>query len=135
MPSSPRTAKIVTAAEIQWSDGKPFDGYLWLGLRLPNNYNEPRLWAANVLQKLPQFTKIPIVEGVLDTDSAVFFNEDLDPPNTTYFAYWFDQHDRLIAPTSGTAVGFSITADPHTITPPTLTVPSYAGATDPTPET
>ena len=136
---TPRTAQILTSpSPVLWQNGQTFDGCLWLGLVLPpaasGNFPAPSLWASQRPQQLPQFTKIPIVGGLIDLITQVFWNSDIDPPGTQYVAYYFDRLNNLIAPASGTATPFTVNSAQFTITVPTLTNPSYVGVVNPVPQ-
>lgn len=134
--STPRSATLVTSpATVLWSDGSLFNGYVWLGLKLPLANTRPTLWNANRQQVLPTYIKVPIVGGIIDNATQIFYTSDMNPPGTTYVAYWFGSDDVLVAPASGTATPFSVTSTPVTLTAPTLTVPTLSGATAPVPQT
>lgn len=137
--SSPRTAQLTSAANIAWSNGSLFDGFALVGLAVPvdpDNSNAP--WPQLMkgrgsfpFQRLPLWAKIPIIQGVFDSNSTLFFNADIDPPNTQYVAYFYDSANVRRGTSSGL---FTVSADPTTVTIPTLTAPTAAGA-PPTPET
>ena len=117
-----------------WSNGSRFDGYVWIGITLPATpagIDAPYLWASQRRQNLPRLIKVPIVNGQIDQTTQLFYNSTMNPPGTTYVAYYYSQDDVLIAPSSGTATPFSVSASPTTLTVPTLTVPSVF--TPPTP--
>lgn len=128
MSDVPQTAQLLTSpSTVVWSDGKKFDGYVWIGVTLPTTpagFDAPYLWASQRRQDLPPKCKVPIVNGVIDSTTQLFYNANMNPPGTQYVAYYFSQDDVLIAPASGTATPFSVTASPHTLTVPTLTIPS-----------
>lgn len=125
MPSAPRQASIKSTSRVEWSDGSPFNGFLLVGLALPtvSGYTYARTFLGNTgkPQRIPLWTKIPIDTGVYDNAAKVFFNADLDPPNTRYSAWWYDHNNRQVA---GPASLFEVTTDPHVLATPTLTVPS-----------
>ena len=128
---NPTTTKIVTSANVTWSGGSLFSGYLLLGVALPLDSNGVQWAHVNLFgtsQPLPQWTVIPIIEGVLDNNTSVFPNSQIDPPNTKYAAYWYDNTWKLIYPfPAGTLPTlFTITGATYTITPPTLTSPTAA---------
>jgi len=137
---APQTAKITTSTPVTWSDGSLFNGYILFGIALPTDVSGAQ-WAEVKLlgtrQRLPVWTVLPIVEGQLDQITTLFLTTQLDPPNTRYTAYWFDNTDKLIYPyPSGTkAAAFSIASNPYTITQPTLAAPTLAtGAYFPDPQ-
>jgi len=134
-PNLPRAAQLSTIpATVTWQSGQNFDGYVWMGLVLPNGYSQPTLVNSYIVQQLPNFTKVPIVNGAIDNTTGVFWNSDIDPPGTHYVAYFMDNNNALIAPSSGTATPFSIGGSVATITVPTLPQPVYSAAA-PVPQT
>ena len=136
--NTPRTAKLITnPTTVVWSGGAPFNGYVVIGVQLPTvgKYPNPSLWASQRPLPLPRSIKVPIIDGQIDTTTALFFTADLDPPGTHYNAYYFDRLNNLIAPALNTAPLFTITNDPTTLTVPTLPLPDYTGAVGPNPLT
>ena len=128
-PNLPRAAQLSTIpATVQWQSGQNFDGYVWMGLVLPNGYSQPTVVNSYIIQQFPVFTKVPIVNGAIDNTTGVFWNSDIDPPGTQYVAYYMDNNNALIAPTSGTAMPFSIGGSVATLTVPTLPQPVYSAA-------
>lgn len=123
----PSTAKIQSASPITWSDGSLFSGYILFGLALPTDvqgaqWAELRLYGTS--QRLPVWTVFPIVEGQIDTNTTLFYTTQLDPPNTRYAAYWYDNTWKLIYPIGAPPVSFSITTNPCLITQPYLQAPA-----------
>lgn len=138
VPTNPPASQLVTnPATVVWSDGTPFDGFLFLGLELPTNtsYAKFGLWGTLRAQDLPQYIKVPIIAGAIDQATQIYYNQYMTPPGSQYFAYWFTREGVLIAPASGTATGISVTIATTTLTVPTLTVPTYSGAAPPVPQT
>lgn len=131
-----RKATITTATPISWSNGTLFTGMLRLGLGYPTSSGTE--WPSLIVSdgfpaiKFPRWTCIPIKNGILSGKAVL--NADLTPPGSRYYAYYYDGNGKLIAPTAGSAVGFEITTESYTISPPTLTAPT-ASATGPTPST
>jgi hypothetical protein len=122
----PNKAKITTAATVKWSDTQLFDGFLLLGLATPTGHDKLSIDGLRV----PLWTRLPIVDGVVDEQSRVWFTNEIEPPGSRYSDFWYAANKQLIA--SGGTV-FSINADPYTITVPSLPVPTAATA-PPTPE-
>jgi hypothetical protein len=120
-----------------WSDGTPFDGYVLLGLVMPQNADGqwPTLALEGVFPpvSLPIWTQIPISAGVFDPNSFVWLNTSVSPGHTQYVAYWYDLNKRRIFPATGTPpTPFTITTTAFAINIPTLTTPATS-ATLPTP--
>lgn len=136
----PRTAILSTSpATVTWASGQLFNGYAWFGLVLPNSASgysyKPQLYNALRRQELPRFVKCPIVAGVIDSSTQLFWNNDIDPPGTTYVAYYLDDNNVLIAPASGSATPFSVGSATQVLTVPTLNVPAYTSQQVPSPQT
>ena len=127
-------AQLTYGSTIQWVSGVPFNGYVLLLAALPSKsgtaYQSVFLRNCQPKTEVPKRIKIPIREGVYDTDVRVWRTDSLVPTLVRYCAFFYDDSDRLIA--NGASL-FTITADPHTLTPPTLTDPDVATSC-PTPE-
>ncbi len=120
---------------VRWSDNETFDGFVWLGLTLPDDSDfVPSLKAAQRFQPLPRYTKVPIISGTIDTTTQVFYSCDINPPGTMYKAYWYSIDGNLINPPVGTAVAFTVSSATTTLTVPSLPVPTYTPNTLPVPE-
>lgn len=112
--ATPQT--VTLTGTITWSDGTLFDGYVLLGLGLPSNATD--VWPSLAvgagkypMLRLPIWTVVPIRQGVFDPNTKVFVNTSIDPPNSKYGAYWFDNNKRRIYPAAGvTAAPFTISA-------------------------
>ncbi len=129
----PQSTKITSASNVLWSSGALFSGYILLGLALPTDalgyqWAELRLYGTS--QRLPEWTVIPIVEGVIDNNTSIFLTSQLDPPNTRYVAYWYDNTWKRIYPypIGVLPTAFTVSTNPYIITPPTLTVPTVPTA-------
>lgn len=134
-PYVPRSAVLSTSpGTVQWASGNNFNGYVWIGLILPTGYSQPTLFNSFIPQQLPRYVKVPVINGAIDTTTAIPWTSDIDPPGSSYVAYWMDNNNTLIAPASGTASAFQITGSSMTLTVPTLTMPVYSAAA-PVPQT
>ncbi len=136
--AEPRTTTITTSSAAQWSNASNFDGYLLLGIGPPSNadgvWTTVSIGSTFPAVRLPIWTKIPIKDGVINANTLVFYNADLEPPNCRYVAYWYDSNNRRISPVTGVdPTFFDVSTSPHTITVPTLTVPTAPTSTVPTP--
>ena len=135
-PQNVRSAALTYGPTIDWSTGDHFNGYALLALCPPTSSgtNWPTLGqvANNPQTRLPLWVRVPIINGRYDNAIKIIFNEDIDPPNTRYAAYFYDLSNQRVAP-AGTPTMFEIDADPYTLTPPTLTAP-IAPVTPPSPE-
>ena len=131
----PTSTKIVTSTPVTWSDGSLFSGYILLGLAMPIDSNGVQ-WASIRLygtsQQLPQWTVIPVIEGVVDNNTSIFPNTQLDPPNTKYAIYWYDNTWKLVYPfPAGTIPSLvTITGATYTLTQPTITAPTSPTAAE-----
>lgn len=128
MSTALRTARL--SGTVYWDDDESlFDGWLLIGLNSGGD-SAPKVYLDNALEvvELPSFTKFRVTEGVIDQDQELFFTSDIQPPNSRYWAWWYDLTGTLIAP-AGDPSAFTVTANPHPITIPTLTSPT--APTDP----
>jgi len=123
------SAKIVTASTVLWSTGENFNGFLLLLTAPANNANSLYLRGERRL-RVPVDLKVPVIDGVLCDDSRPWLTTELDPPGAKFCDIWYANDQVKIA--TGASL-FTITADPHTITPPTLTTPA-AVLTNPDPD-
>lgn len=131
-PPQPRTAFINSGTTFTWNDGTtPFNGYLLLGLTIPNVPGGSIPWpdfTANTASSnlpLPGFTMIPIVDGLPYTTVGVIWNADINPPTTQYVAWLLDSSRAYIV---GPTAAFTVAANPFSV--PTLTplLPSTSNA-------
>jgi hypothetical protein len=132
----PRAAQLQTnPTQVTWgSNSAGFNGYVWLGLELPNGYSQPTLVNSYVTQQLGRYIKVPIVNGSIDQTTGVPWNSDIDPPGTAYVAYYCDNNNTIIAPATSTASAFTINSGMYTLTVPALPSPSYSGVSLPVPQ-
>jgi hypothetical protein len=127
-----RIAKFPTST-VTWSNGQNFNGWALVGLVMPTSGTDWSFVARGDMapgQKLPVFAMVPIVDGLFNTSLGLYFNADIDPPNSQYVYWFYDSTRRQVA---GPSSLFTVTADPLTLPALTLTVPS-AGATLPVPD-
>ena len=125
----PIPPKAILSGTAAWTDGTPFDGYLHLGLVLPQNSDGqwPTVTLAGLPspQRLPIWTVVPIVGGIYDNQTKVWQNKGMTPPGTQYVAYWYDLSRRRLFPPTGTSpTPFSINSTAFTMPTPTLTAPT-----------
>lgn len=66
----------------------------------------------------------PIVDGVISTVPKLPYTNSFTPPNAQYRAFWIDKALNEIAAGAGFV---TVSADPYTVTVPTLTAPSAEG--------
>jgi hypothetical protein len=128
-------AQLTYTTTIQWSGGTLFDGYVLLIMALPSasgsDWSKVCLKDSRPRLRVPTRVMVPIRQGVYDTATYVWRTDSILPPLVKYSSFYYDSTDRFIA------VGpdlFTITADSHTLTPPTLTDPT-AAVVSVTPET
>lgn len=122
--------KGVPIGTIAWSDGTPFDGVMGIGLKgLVNGSGAawPTIALSNqaVRRPVPVWAPIPIIEGAFSTEFGVYYNADLNPPNSQYIAYIYDNNGVQVA---GPTIAFTVSTP--TFTPPslTLTLPSVGSS-------
>lgn len=133
--SSPRVGTLT--GSITWSDGTNFNGFGVVGLVLPTsggtNWPELSLEPGSPRQRLPLWSTIPIVDGAFNNQVGLWYNADIDPPNTTYVIYYYDTSLKQVGVPSGIADAFTISAAQTTPPVYTLTAP-VAGTVVPTPD-
>jgi hypothetical protein len=134
--AEPRNAKL--SGTILWSDGSNFNGFAIIGLVLPTSsgvaWPELTIEPNSPRQRLPLWLTVPIINGAYNQQIGVWFNEDIDPPNSKYCSYFFDSSMKQLAGPTTPADFFTVTVDPTPLAAPTLTVP-IAGVTIPVPST
>jgi hypothetical protein len=117
-----------------------FNGNLVVGLVVPLEVQargvDPVDWPSlayggqTLLEKLPILTRIPIVDGVARQTEKVFYNADIDPPNSRYVAWLYDRNMvQLTEPTINDT--FAVSADTFTPTVAAPVIPTL-GTTLPT---
>lgn len=126
-----RSAKFDPTVVVQWSNGANFTGFLLVGLVLPTGYEQGYFQTAYPFVPLPTFLKVPINNGTFHPAEGITYNADIEPPNSKYVCWYYDNTGAQIAGPSSL-----FTVSTGTCTPPslTLTAPS-AGSTLPTPGT
>lgn len=118
---------------VLWSDGTPFNGYFLAGIVLPKSGGV--VWPFVTLegaaeQRIPIWFPIPIKNGNFNPSGGLIFNEDINPPNSQYVAYYYDKARQKIA---GPSSFFTVSSE--TFTPPVLTLSAtQPGDTGPTPD-
>lgn len=132
--AAPRIAKI--SGTFSWSNGDLFNGFLVLALVFPTSggaaWPEITVEPNQSRQRIPVWITIPIKDGVANQQCGVFYNADIDPPNTKYASYYYDTSLKSVASPSSSSDFFTVSADPTTPTTYTLTVPT-AGTAVPSP--
>ena len=134
MPTAPRVAKL--SGTITWSDGSNFNGFAVIGLVFPtsggNNWPALTIEPNSPKQEIPQWTAVPIVDGSFNNQIGLWYNTDIDPPNTKYAIWYLDAAYKYVGSPTNSSDFFQVTADPTAPPTYTLTVP-IAGTTVPTP--
>ena len=133
--SSPRVGTLT--GTITWSDGTNFNGFGVVGLVLPTSsgvaWPELSLEPGTPRQRLPLWSTIPIVEGTFNNQVGLWYNADINPPNTQYVIYYYDTSLKQVGIPSSISDAFTISAAQTTPPTYTLTVP-IAGTTVPVPD-
>lgn len=136
-PQPPQSATLDQSVTITWSDGTLFSGFLLLGLVVPSSGGTA--WAELDLQgqapgeRIPKFTKVPVINGKFDNSVGVLYTTSISPPETKYACWYYDQSTNPPRQIAGPSTLFTVTT--ATLTPPslTLTIPT-PGVTPPTPD-
>ena len=125
MPS-PQVAKL--AGTILWSDGSLFQGFAVIGLVLPQSgsvdWPELTIEPNSPRQRIPLWSTIPIKDGVFNQALGLWFNTDINPPNSKYAIWLYDASNKQVVAPGSSADFFTVTTDPHTIVVVAPTVPS-----------
>ena len=137
-PSPPQSATLDQSVTITWSDGSLFSGFLLLGLVVPSSggtaWAELDLGGQAPGERIPLFTKIPVINGKFDNTVGVLYNTSISPPETKYAAWYYDQSVFPPRQIAGPTALFTVSSS--TLTPPAITLPlPTAGVTAPTPDT
>jgi hypothetical protein len=125
---------------MTWTDSTLFNGFVLIGLALPTasgtQFLGVRYGNAGISEAIPQFTKIPVTDGLLNSSCGLFYNADLTPPGSQYVAWTYVPNGptaggvcRMIA---GPTATFEVTEATFTLPAMTLTVPTVG--TVPTPD-
>lgn len=94
--------RLFNNTAFTWDNDEPFNGYLLLIMSFPSA-NSGTPWTYAVLNdshqrlRVPVATKIPIRNGFLESDAAVWQAQSLTPPRCQYSSFYYDNTDRLIA--------------------------------------
>lgn len=98
----------ISPSPLLWSTGATFDGYLLLTLSATE-----MLKNSLIPLTLPLITRIPIVDGLIDTETRVYFNSDMVPPGSTYLIQLYDKAGNAKSTVAAMQV---ISADPTALT-------------------
>lgn len=135
--SIPQYATLSQSESITWSNGDLFNGFLLLGLVVPiggsTAWAELDLGGQSPGERIPIFTRVPVVNGQFDNSVGVIYNSSIAPPNTKYACWYYDQSSNPPRKIAGPSSLFTVSSS--TLTPPalTLTVPT-AGTVAPSPD-
>lgn len=133
--ANPRSAKFTTTP-VLWSDGSNFNGFAVIALVFPTasgvNWPELTIEPGTPRQRLPIWHTVPIVDGVFNQALGLWYNTDINPPNTKYAIWYYDTANKLVAAPSSASDFFTVTDTPVAPTVYTLTVP-IAGTAVPSP--
>jgi hypothetical protein len=134
-PPLPRISTFYNTTQIVYSGGQPFTGFILIGIVSPTNGAGTTTYMPSTLgytfpdYPLPTFTRASVINGYLDGISGCYYNADMNPPNTQYVAWYYDENGtQLAGPTA------FYTVSTPTNQPPllTLTTPTV-GSVAPTP--
>lgn len=134
MATPPRIGKFNPSASITWGNGTLFNGYLLAGLSLPalDGLAFPDVRIQSMLgdgEIVPSFYKIPIKDGQFDQVAGLFYNADLSPNTTVYYAWLYTNHNFQVA---GPATPFAVTTD--SIPAPSFSIGTPTNTGAPTPD-
>lgn len=119
--------KSTLTGTFSWSNGELFAGYVLIGTGMPvtpganpTAYTSLKRFELGYNQRLPQWWLIPIVEGIIDPGSKLYYNADLEPPTSKYYAWWIDAAGKII---SGPSIGFTCTTSSTAVPTALLSIP------------
>ena len=115
----PRIALFDGTTVYKWSDGNNFNGFVLIALVYPVGYTQIMYGNFSPSLAVPQFMRVPIINGQANTACGIFLNADLVPDTTQYVAWYYDTTNTQIA---GPTVQFTVTTQ-GPFTPPILTLP------------
>lgn len=105
---------------VKYSDAVTlFDGWVLLLLAYPTGYTSASVANQLIPQRVADRAKCRIQQGVYDQSCRIIYNSALEPPNTKYVAYFYDNNDTQL----GVTALFTVGASPFTITVPSMTAP------------
>ena len=108
---------------VTYSNGTPIDGYaLWL-ITYPAAYVPKQATIANQLvpQPICDHAKVRIQQGVYDQSARIYQNASIEPPNTKYTVYFYDNNDVQLGFTS---TPFVVATSPYTLNFTSPTIPT-----------
>lgn len=129
--NSPRTGKLKATPDIMWDNGDLFNGFAVVAIVLPTIDSIP--WPSLTIdpnspaQRLPETATIPIVDGVFNNSIALFYNADLNPPNSRYAIYYLDSSWNIVG-SPATSADFFVVSQGET-NPPQYTLETPVSGT------
>ncbi len=111
------------AGLVTYSNATPIDGYALILVAYPQTYTPTQISIANQLipQRIGDRIKVRIQQGQWDGSARIIFNSSLEPPNTKYACYFYDNDDVLLGNVSTL---FTVNTSPYTINWSTATIPT-----------
>jgi hypothetical protein len=103
---------------VAYLDGTLFDGWGVFLEAFPTGYSYATINNQLIPQKIGDRFRVRIKHGVYDGSTRVYQNNSLQPPNTQYVAYFYDNEDQLM----GSTGLFTVSVTPFSISVPPMTV-------------
>lgn len=136
--SAPRIAKFDTSATIYYSDGTTlFNGFFLIGAALPTvsgtAFTSLYYGNSGVAPRISKWVKVPVSEGKFHTSVGLFYNADIVPPATVYYAWAYlgGTSGGAARQLAGPSASFSVTSDVITVPSLTITIPTAGAVPDP----
>ncbi len=107
-------------ATVYTASSTLLDGSVLLLLAFPTGYSSATIANQLIPQPIGDHVKVRIQQGVYDQSARIYYNSCLEPPNTQYVAYFYDNNDIELGHTSL----FTISSSPYTITVPLIIAPA-----------
>lgn len=116
---------------VNWSDATPFNGFAVFLLVPPDGYSKMFLADNYPAVRIPLRIIVPVVNGQFNQNCKIWYNADLEPPNSKWVIYWLDFTGATIASPASMSDSFTVSTSTHTVTPPTLTAPTAEASLPP----
>lgn len=135
--ATPRIGKFASSATVSWANGSLFQGFCLVGISKPTISASPvhsvSFGNSGMSEPIPDFYRIPIVDGKYSQVSGLFYTADLTPPGATYVAWLYTQSAQgYYIPVTAASSTFTVSSD--SITPPTFTVNTPGAGSTPVPD-
>lgn len=126
-----RSAKL--SGTVYYLNGTTlFNGSLRIRLLPPGENGEGTIWPRLTVDQgyptteIPLWTTVPIKDGLYSQTEGLWWNSDIQPPNSTYVGYYVDSAGEPVSPVTAQFTASSTTVTPVTSINVNPTVPSVS---------